>query len=117
MRAHVHPVLVLLIFAALQPKPTGTIIGRVTFDDSGAPATDVAIHCIARGGPSAERVFHGFRRTLSVHGPSRCVSRAGTTVAPGHALPVAEVPASGDQATKVWAFACARTLASSCRLS
>ncbi len=56
MRAHVHPVLVLLILAALQPQPTGTITGRVTFEDSAAPATDVAIHCIARGSDFSERV-------------------------------------------------------------
>jgi protocatechuate 3,4-dioxygenase beta subunit len=56
VRVHVHPILFVLILVALQPKPTGTITGRVTFEDSAAPAADVAIQCIARGGSFSERV-------------------------------------------------------------
>jgi Carboxypeptidase regulatory-like domain len=51
----VHAILVLIVLVALQPKPTGTITGRVTLEDSGAPAADVAIECVARGGPPSER--------------------------------------------------------------
>lgn len=61
-----HAILFLFSFAALQPQPTGTIVGRVTYEDSGAPAADVAIHCKARSGSPSEQV------TTDAEGHYRC---------------------------------------------
>ena len=49
-------ILFLVSFVALQPNPIGTIAGRVTLEDSGAPETDVTIQCVGRGGSPSVRV-------------------------------------------------------------
>ena len=46
----------LVLFLALQPNPTGTIAGRVILEDSGEPAGEVTVECVARGGSSTVRV-------------------------------------------------------------
>ena len=51
-----HAILFLVVFATLQTNSTGTIAGRVTLEDSGEPARDVAIECVARGGSPSHRV-------------------------------------------------------------
>ena len=53
---HVHVTLLFAVVATLQTDPTGTIAGRVTLEDSGAPETDVAIECVARGGSPSVQV-------------------------------------------------------------
>ena len=52
-----HAILFLFfLFAAFQPQPTGAIAGRVTYEDSGAPATGRAIHCVPRGDSPSQQV-------------------------------------------------------------
>lgn len=45
-----------LVAFVLQSPPSGTIAGRVTLEDSGAPESDVAVECVARGGSPSVRV-------------------------------------------------------------
>jgi hypothetical protein len=52
----VHAILFLIVVAAIQPNPTGTIAGRVTLEDSGAAEPGVAVECVARRGFPSERV-------------------------------------------------------------
>ena len=49
-------ILFLILVAVLQSSPAGTIAGRVTLEDSGEPAPDVAIECVPRSGSPSERV-------------------------------------------------------------
>jgi hypothetical protein len=53
----VHAIRFAILFVALQAQPTGTISGRVTFEDSGAPAIGVPIRCVAREGSLSEQVL------------------------------------------------------------
>ena len=50
-----HVVLLLLVFSTLQVRASGIIAGVVTFEDSGEPASDIQIQCVARGGSPSER--------------------------------------------------------------
>ena len=51
-----HAILSLVLVIALHPQPSGSIAGRVTFEDSGEPADEVTVECVARGGSPTERV-------------------------------------------------------------